>query len=284
MALRFNVQVRKRYEPNKYAGIYFAKKMPEVLADDRVPISVAEFMQLRLSALDLFADSLENPKKYNRMYRTKVAKFFKDVWGINADTGDAALYNPDGRIKIDLDSELIRKINPAMESELLGGAIRLPSGLYEVTDNKLELTKTEVQKFANMHQKENETLDNRFWRIFARNPNEVPSKYAEDPNLLKNYAKAVNRLANIVFSYDTTMGVYVTDASKDSFTLRPWYVRRLRGGSGAEGRDDLVYSIGRLVGVAPEAPRLAVPSTERLEQIIATITKHSPEVKRLLAA
>ena len=139
MALRFNAPVRDRYEPDKYTGKNVAK-MPEILTDGRVPISMAEFMQLRLSALDLFADSLENPQKYNLEYKREVAKFFKDVWSNYVDTGDAALYNPDGKIKIDLDSEFLKQINPSIEKELLSGAVRLPPDLYESTDNKLEMT------------------------------------------------------------------------------------------------------------------------------------------------
>jgi len=37
-----------------------------------------------------------------------------------------------------------------------------------------------------------------------------------------------------------------------------------------------------LVGAATEAPRLDVPSPEKLEQIVATLESHRPEVKRLL--
>lgn len=281
MTLQFNEPARKPYEADKYFGRNI-DKMPELLADNRLPLSVSGFMKLRLKALDLYASILENPKDSSPEYKKEVAKFFKDVWSNYADTGDGVLYHPEGMIKTDLDSESIRKINPKSKMTP-DGAVRLESGLYAATKMP-ELSKEEVQKYTGKPHSGEEALDNKLWRVFARDPNEVPTQHAEDPALLKTYVKAFNRLAKIVFDYNNGMGVYVGSPEKNAETARSWIVYRLRNGSNAGGRYHLDVGGGRPVGVAPEAPRLAVPSNERLEQIVATITKHSPEVKQLLAA
>src|SRR3989344_3337256 len=146
MALQFNEPSRKPYETDAFYGRNI-DKMPELLKDNRLPLSVAGFMKLRLKAHDLYSNVLENPDKFTPQYRKEVANFFRDVWSNYADTGDGVLYHPDGMIKTDLDSDFMRKINPKINNDLRDGAVPLPSGLYAATKMP-ELSKAEVQKFT----------------------------------------------------------------------------------------------------------------------------------------
>ncbi len=281
MTLQFSEPARKPYEADNYFGRNI-DKMPELLEYNRLPLSVSGFMKLRLKALDLYASILENPKDSTPEYKREVVKFFHDLWGNYADTGDGILYHPDGKIRTDLDSESLRQINPKSKMTP-DGAVRLKSGLYAASKMP-ELSKEEVQKYTGKLHSGEEALDNKLWRVFARDPNEVLTQYAEDPALLKTYVKAFNHLAKTVFDYNNGMKIYVGSPQKGVETARLVYVDRLESRSNAAGWARLDDDGSRLVGVAPEAPRLTVPSSERLEQIIATITKHSPEVQKLLAA
>src|SRR3989338_10531453 len=102
--LQFNAPVRERYEANRYFGRNI-DNMPKLLADGRIPMSISDFMQLRLFALDLYAGTLEHPKKFTRDQIKRTAAFFKDVYSTYVDAGDSVLYHPDGKIKINLVDE-----------------------------------------------------------------------------------------------------------------------------------------------------------------------------------
>ena len=96
---------------------------------------------------------------------------------------------------------------------------------------------------------------------------------ARDPKLLNEYVDLIFAQAKQQFDYDKNLGVYVRDASdvsKDAATMRSWFVDGLEDGSDASGRIDLDYSVGRLVGVAPEAQAAkSVVTNATLESKIA---------------
>jgi len=293
MALQFNEPVMKRDSyvlfPAKDAGRNI-DEMPKLLGDNRYPLPFAGSMKLKLRAFDLYASVLENPDQFTPEYRAKAADFFKDVWSNYVDTGDAIFRRPDGSTKINLvnpqtarDSEFLKLIAPQNKKNLRNGAIGLPFGMYDSANVATEFGKAEMKKFTDKPYSGDGVLDNRIWMILARNPNEVPKDLAEDPELLRTFTKAVNYLSALAFGYDKNMGVY-TSNPQDVETGRLWCADRLGGGSDANGRGRLGDDGSRLVGVAPEAPRLAVPSTERLEEIIAKLKPHESEVKQLLAA
>ena len=292
MDLQLNEPVMKRDNyvpfPAENTGMNI-DEMPKLLADNRYPLPFAGSMKLKLRALDLYASVLESPNQYAPEYRAKISKFFKDTWSNYADTGDAIFQRPDGNARINLvnpqtarDSEFLKYINPENKKNLRNGSIVLPDGMYDSANGMPELSKAEVEKFTDKAYSNLDALDNKIWRILARHPDMVPKELAEDPELLKTFTKAVNYLSALAFDYKENMGVYVANPEKDADTARLWYAVRLGNGSNAFGRDVLLNVNGRLVGVAPEAPRLAVPSSERLEQIIATLNTHKTGVNQLL--
>ena len=295
MALQLNEPVMKRDNyiafPHEGTGKNI-DEMPKLLADNRYPLPFAESMKLKLRAFDLYASVLENPAQYALEYRARVASFFKDVWSTYANTGDGIFVRPDGKARISLvdprtarDSEFLKLINPKNEKNLRDGAIVLPEGMYDSVDKRLEFDKAEIGRFTNKQYSGEAALSlyNRIWSVLARNPSEVPKELAEDPELLRTFTKAVNYLSALAFNYTQNMGAY-TSNPQDVETGRLWYANGLRDGSSANGRGHLDYGYGRLVGVAPEAPRLVVPSTERLEEIIEKLKPHEMEVKQLLVA
>jgi hypothetical protein len=286
MALQFSdptfrhAYAREQVDGNSFYGKN-KDKMPELLQDNRTPLSAAGLMKLRLRALDLYSNVIENPNNFTPQYRKEVAQFFKDVWSNYADTGDAVLYHPNGNFKTDLDSVALRTINE--KTELTGdGAVSLKSGLYSAAQMP-KFTQSDRDKYTGSAQNEADTNNNRLWRVFARHPDEVPKELAENPALLRSYAKAVNHLAKLAFGYNQNMGIYLTDAPKQE-EMRSWLVWWLEDRSGAIGWGHLDDDGGRVVGVAPEAPRLEVVPAERLEEILKKLKPHKAEVKQLLTA
>lgn len=212
-------------------------KMPELIEQGFTPMSMAQVMQRRLDVLGLTPE-------------------VKDAWWMNYfDTGDAVVYHPDGRIKIVLDSQIAREINP--KSTLRNNALLLPDGMYEQLLGE-EFNKEDVAKYAKGESLTlTQVLSNPIWRALAR-----------DQKLLEEYAKATFKEAKSYnFDYDKQMGVY-TSGFKEVPNLRLWLLGWLYYGSCADGSYDLDLERGRLVGVAPEAQGAEKIVTPSLEQII----------------
>ena len=81
------------------------EQMPNLIADGRVPMSVAELMQIRLDVRNSDAD---------------IKSSYMDNY---FDTGDAVVYHPDGDVLIYLDSQDLRAMTP--ESPRSRGALLL---------------------------------------------------------------------------------------------------------------------------------------------------------------
>ncbi|MEK6861548.1 MAG: hypothetical protein AABY07_06265, partial [Nanoarchaeota archaeon] len=192
-------------------------QMPLLIQDSRYPISTAELLEQRIKA-------------------SSQDQELRDSWLNNHFfTGDARARRKDGRLKVILDSKESRKVNEA--TVLVNGAILQSDELY--SQEGIELTPEEVDKYGGSGFSKDVVLNNRIWRILARHPDEVPKEQARDPNLLKEYV-------NLVFSqFDQAMGIY-PGPKEDG--LRLWYVGRVDGRSGAFG-GHFGYDGGRLVGV-----------------------------------
>ena len=216
-------------------------KMPELIAKGMTPLSAAGLMKRRLQS-QYGSESVRNSLMHN---------YF--------DTGDGIVYHPDGRIKVVHDARPLKEINP--KSQLVNGNLVLPDGLYEKLEGH-EFTRKGIQKYVGEELTSKDAKSNPLWWALAR-----------DPKLLNDYVDLIFAQAKPQFDYDKNMGVYVrddSDVSKDAATLRPWCVRRLWCWSVAEGWGGLDNSIGRLVGVAPEAQAAkSVVTNSTLETKIA---------------
>ncbi|MEM3074627.1 MAG: hypothetical protein QW727_01650 [Candidatus Pacearchaeota archaeon] len=196
-------------------------QMPELIADGRVPMSVAGLMQRRLDVRNSDAD---------------VKSSYMDNY---FDTGDAVLYHPDGRVKIVLDSQTLREMTP--DTQRVGGALLLGEDVYDALQGE-EFKKGKLGKVDERLTKE-QAKAHPVWKVLAR-----------DQALLDDYADCIFAEGKQRFNDDNAMGVFL-DSAGDKPKLRAWCVCRLGLRSDASGGDSLVSDHGRFVGIAPEALR-----------------------------
>lgn len=150
------------------------EQMPKLIAEGRVPISVAGIMAQRLNS-------------------------GKEDWKDNYfDSGDAIAYHPDGKFKIILDSHSLREINA--ESKLKNGALVLADGLYESLQGQ-EFTRKDLVLGKDMSAAD--VKAHPVWQLVAR-----------DGNLLNEYADKMFAEMKQRFDYTENMGFYVADANK----------------------------------------------------------------------
>lgn len=216
MALKLNA-TREAYREFYGRNV---EQMPKLIADGRVPMSVAGLMQRRLDVRNSDAD---------------VKSSYMDNY---FDTGDAVLYHPDGRVKIVLDSQTLRDMTP--ESQRSGGALVLTEDVYNSLQGE-EFKKGKLGKVDERLSRE-QVKAHPVWKVLAR-----------DQALLNDYTDFIFAEGKERFGYDNAMGVY-PDSVGDNPKLRAWYVYRLVSRSYADGGVDLDFGgVGRFLGIAPEA-------------------------------
>ena len=218
-------------EPNDYKAFpeegtdTVVSQMPKLMTEGRTPLSMAGVMKARLNFRNSSSEDVRNSWLHNYFF-----------------TGDGIVYHPEGRVKIDLDSERLRKVT--LQTRLCYRALPLQTGEYDSLQAP-ELSREEAESLMNGEWlKPKQVLDNRAWRIFARHPDEVPADMAEDVNLLREY----NGLVSSESGSDRTMAIFKA-SSYDVPTMRSavlgWFVNR----SNAFGGDVFGYDDARLVGV-----------------------------------
>lgn len=215
------------------------KQMPKLIADGRVPLSVAGLMERRLRA----TNSVES-------------------WRDNYfDTGDAFAYHPDGKFKIVLDAQPLREITP--ESRLSQGALILADGMYETLQG-VEFTRTQLADILDDDLEASKVKEHPVWKALAR-----------DDTLLNEYIDVMFADMKARFEYDDGMGVYLEDQQTVP-TLRAAFVYWLENGSQLYGDAYLDYVDGRFAGVAPEA--LSAPNRviqkPSLELALRVVNEH----------
>ena len=262
MALRLPSGMKEYYGRN-------VDKMPEILKAGEIPMSAARFMQTRLLH----------------------GKEFPDLWDNYFDTSDLPVYprsdkfgsdsvytflivNNQGKIANDYSRQALELIVP---DNLAGNhGVAVPDemfeewrdrgseiGLIKIPRNKMT-TDTRLTKY--------EVLNEQMWRVLARHPDEVPTGFAEDRNLLERYASEVeSRTSN-----QKNMRIYVDASLKDRTTLKDWYVYGLGLGSYAVGGGGLdvgngrfaFYSVGDATddaeGVEVDRARVQLQTLERI--------------------
>jgi len=169
------------------------EQMPKLIADSRIPMSVAGLMQRRLDVRNSDAD---------------VKSSYMDNY---FDTGDAVVYHPDGRAKIVLDSEDLRVMTP--ESPRGGGALVLTEDAYNVLQGE-EFKKGKFGKIGDWLTKK-DVKTHPVWKILSR-----------DQALLDDYADYIFAEGKERFSYDTAMGISPCSANGDTPEMRAWYVEQ----------------------------------------------------------
>ncbi len=225
-----NLDLNDTIEPYKNfrsdnAKNYLAQ-MPLVIADNRVPLSVANLME-------------------RRPHAGKSVSTWKDNY---FDTGDGIAYNAGGsKFKIVLDSQDLRKVN--LKTEQKNGALVLEDGIYEQLQGQ-EFTKEDIKSLLERDLSADEVKAHPVWKALARN-DALLTEYTD-----KMFAEMKTR-----FTYDKAMGLYLASGEKVP-TLRAAYVDGLESRSQFVGRCNLVDG-RRLVGVAPEALNAPGKAIER---------------------
>jgi len=215
MALKLNA-TRKAYQEFYGRNVV---QMPKLIADGRVPMNVAQLMQKRLDV------------------RNSDAKVKSAYMNNYFDTGDAVVYHPDGRIKIVLDSQILREMT--LKSPINNGALILAREVYD----SLQGEEFERRKLGKVNEwlTQEQAKAHPVWKVLAR-----------DQALLDDYVDYIFAEGKQRFNYDTAMRVYLGSAV-DNVKMRAWCVDGLVDRSSAYGWDDLDDVNGRFVGIAPEA-------------------------------
>ena len=195
------------------------EQMPKLVADGRVPMSVAQLMQKRLD--------VKNSDE-------EVKSFYMDNY---FNTGDAVFYHPDGRSKIVLDSQHVRDMS--LESPLEAGCLVLTEDVY----NDLEGEEFKRGNFGKWLSKE-DVKSNPILKVLAR-----------DQILLDDYTDYIFAEGKEKFGYNTAMGVYpgsVNGTCGDIPKMGTWLFNRLSQGSSIHGGGAIGAQYGRLLGIASE--------------------------------
>jgi len=231
------------------------EQMPLLIAEGRTPISAAELMRQRIWALS-------QPTE------------IKNAWWNNYfHLGDAILYHPNGKIKVELDSQLLRQLNA--QSKLQNGLLLIDDPRYtsskgkEFDRNELTPLHTPLSKTA--------IYASPLWNCISR----------EDKELLKEYTEAVFEEAK-QFNYDSNMGIYLRTAPDSTPSAGALCVDGVNDRSNLDGSYNLGDSYGRFVGVAPEAhgekkmcaKRTARKSAPSLDQILNAIEPFTAPANR----
>jgi hypothetical protein len=224
------------------------KQMPLLIAEGRVPMSVADLMKRRL----------EFTGEYSY-----ISHGFA--------TGDAIIYHPDSRIKIVLDSEHLR--NMSLNSSGDGKTLVIGEDVYKALEGE-EFNRENIGRTYEALSKES-VKTHPVWRALAR-----------DQNLLNDYADFVFAKGEENYAYKLSMGIYLDRGEKNKLIkMSPWYVRGLQRSSYISGCHDLNDDDVRLIGIKPEV--IIVPEdacrAHTLEEISGITKDYSnEEVRRAL--
>ena len=234
MALKLN-ETGKLYKAfPKRGSAPNTKQMPKLIADGRVPMNNAQFMQRRIDVRNA-PDNVKNSWMNN---------YF--------DTGDAVVYHPDGRgswdrLKIDLDSQHLREMNSKTLRNW--GALILKPEQYNAIDGE-EFTKNQLGKI-NEGLSESEAKTHPIWRVLARDQ-ELLNDYADFVFIERNYA-----LAMAVYTDFLTHGKLPE--------MRGWGVCSLGDWSDIFSDEYPNNDMGRLIGVGPDASNLNAKSDSKIK-------------------
>jgi len=208
-------------EPSeKYKEFYGLNvdQMPKLLAEGRVPMSTKDLMLRRVEL------------------RHSDDKELRAGWMDNyVDTGDGALYLPDGSLGVVYDSQAIRDLT--RESPLIRGALvseDLPTG-GDLVFTKEDLEKMIIGRELTLK----EAKAHPIWRALTRGDSVLSHAYAEMVFADHKETRGDN----------FGMGIRLRGSSPGAPEIRDWYISRIRGHSSAGGNQSLDNFSGRLVGV-----------------------------------
>ncbi len=222
------------------------EQMPLLLAENRIPLSSAMYWKRRLE--------IANDKKVS----PEVRSFWIEKY---SDESDLIAYDSKqkgGRLKfvltVDNKNEITEQGLTALK--LINSQEERSYGAVVLGERYIELPGIEVSRddfLSDTALTYNQILENKALRILSRHPDEVPSEFAEDKNLLKEYGEFVFAETKKRFGYTENMGVYLDQPNFSN--LRALCLYGLGDRSGVGGGDYLGSGCGRFVWLAPKAPQ-----------------------------
>jgi len=210
-----NLRLDDIFQPHREFYGTNTVQMPKLIADGRIPMSVAGIMQRRLDVRN-------------------ASVYVKNDWMDNHfDTGDAVVYHPNGRVKIVLDSEDLREMTP--DTLRNNGALILTEEVY----NALQGEEFERGEFGKVNERlsRDEVKFHPGWKALAR-----------DQALLNAYTDFIFAEVKEKSGYDDAMGIYIGSTNRGTPEMLMWCVSRINS-SNANGGYILNGTHGRLVGV-----------------------------------
>jgi len=218
------------------------RQMPKLLAQGKVPVSVAYVMKERLNG------NKEMVEKY---------------W----DASDFIAYSAKGDgdnlkflLTVDNKNQITEQGMKALElihydnKGIFEGSIKINDQYKDMTgDGFIEVARKDLGKIES-RLSPSEIMDNKVWRILARHPDEVPAEFAitdkydldgKEVDLLTKYVDWIQSKTNDI----KNMGVYL-DSQGKSAKLRAWYVDRSEYGSNVYGGGNLDDDNGRFAGIS----------------------------------
>ena len=212
------------------------EQMPLLIAEGRTPLSAVGFMNVYLEVWNLIRTA---PERLKHTYYARLKALEKSF-----DLGDGVARHNDGSMKIFLDAPYIRGVT--LETSLVRGEFDL-SDIY--TDLVGEaFSQKQVDKYCGRPQSRDEGKQNPVGLALARGDKELYGEFVD-----ARFTRTTE-----LFNYQgKMMPIHAPQVPKKGAYGRLWAVDTLDDGnsSGAFNSVHLGYSYGRLIGVAPEAPR-----------------------------
>ena len=228
------------------------EQMQKLLAEGRVPASIARIMQINLA---LRNDNTGVKELYLNNYH--------DTSDLKAQRGDeikiVLTTYADGSMVPSL-RKYLDLINP--DEELIDGAVNLGiDNRYDAIQGEgvIVTNRKGLAKVIDSGLTKKQAMDSLFWKVVLRDPDEVPDKYAI-PGLHKEvvmyiFSEYRQRFAPTEdINKIKIMGVYPGSISNNVAELRAWCFSGLGYRSYASGGYVLDYGSGRLLGIASETP------------------------------
>ncbi len=226
------------------------EQMPILIADGRLPLSVAGIMKQRLSSLDA---------------SEAVQSFW---WNNYWHTGDGIFYHPDGDVKIVRGAQQIREL------KRVNGDTHLMNGALKLADDRDE--SVAIYESLNVESFCRKDLEPHTGRLFTRDEvkfNPLWNALVGDKELLDNYADATFDRAG----RNNMMQTYFLPP-QDVATCRLWFLSNLFYDSYTGGDDDIDDDCVRFAGVVLEAQdvKIKVPPTSDIAASVNAYLAKSP--------
>ena len=234
------------------------EQMPEILKDNKVPMSASTLFLLRTGRL---TDKDRNVSEY-------ITNYF--------DTADLIAYSTGDEIKYVLTTDRenkptelgLKALSWIKPETLVNNGTDLSNGKYEQLDGDgiIKVNRNELGEIETVLSLQ-EALDSKHWRILLRHEDEVPPEFAI-PGLHDEYINWVfseykNQHAKDKKVDDLKLMEFYLGSAVNKPYLKAWYVYRLVDRSSACGRNYLFDDYGRLVGISARGANRAVQRSKR---------------------